>query len=261
MLDIAWYCGYSIYFPFQLLLDSTRTQAPMSETYLSAESEEEVLDSTNFSVMSLFGFFLAIAGIFSLQYVHMMPVAILGGILGAAVLTLAKRFQLSFFSRTLGFLAIVIASITISYIQFYHAIENKYEITQACKVAEAYLENLSKGETDKVFFLVGFPPEASQEMPGVEPQSPTVKAMKRLREDPAHLEISGRKNPPKWAFVSVESEFGSKEGHTYKLIYKDEGQTNPPFYALFARKNCTKYDKKKTTVNWFIDKLENAKKP
>ena len=233
----------------------------MSETYLSAESEEEVFDSTNFSVMSLFGFFLAIAGIFSLQYVHMMPVAILGGLLGAAVLILAKRFQLSFFSKTLGFLALVIASITISFTQFYRSIENNYELAQARKVADAYLENLSKGDTDKVFFLVGFPPEASQEMPGVEPQSPTVKAMKRLREDPAHLEIIGRKKPPQWVFVSVESEHGSKDGHTYKLIYKDDGQTNPPIYALFARKNCSKYDKKKSTVNWFIDKLEPAKKP
>ena len=250
-----------LFVPSLQLLDSTRTKEPMSETYLSAESEEEVLDSTNFSLMSLFGFFLAIAGLFSLQYVHMMPVAIVGGLLGAAVLILAKRFQLSFFSRTLGFLALVIASITISYRQFYISIENNYDLTQACKVAEEYLANLSKGETDKVFILVGFPPEASQEMPGVEPQSPAVKAMKRLREDPAHLEIIGRKNPPKWAFVTVESEYGAKDGHTYKLIYKDEGQTNPPIYALFARKNCSKYEKKKTTVNWFIDKLETAKKP
>ena len=232
----------------------------MSETYLTAESEE-VSDSANFSVMSLFGFFLALAGIFSLQYVQMMPVAILGGTLGAAVLILAKRFQLSFLSRTLGFLALVIACTTVSYRQFYQAIENNYEITQACKISGAYLENLSKKDLERVFFLVGFPPEASEGMPGAEPESPTVKAMKRLREDPAHTDISGRKNPPKWIFVTVESEYGAKDGHTYKLIYKDGGQTNPPFYSVFVRKNCAKYDNTKKTVNWFVDKLEIAKKP
>lgn len=242
-----------------LLLDPTQTQVPMSETYLTAESEE-VLDSTNFSVMSLIGFFLALAGIFSLQYVQMMPVAILGGTLGAAVLILAKRFQLSFLSRTLGFLALVIATTTASYRQFYHAIENNYELTQACRISEKYLEHLSKNETDEVFFLVGFPPEASEAMPGVEPESPTVKAMKRLSEDPAHTDIRGRKNSPKWIFVAVESEYAASDGHTYKLIYKDEGQTNPPFYSVFVRKNCTKYDKTKKMVNWFVDKLEIAKK-
>ncbi len=234
----------------------------MSETYLTAESEE-VLDSTNFSVMSLIGFSLALAGIFSLQYVQMMPVAILGGALGAAVLILAKRFQLSYLSRTLGFLALVIASTTASYRQFYHAVENNYELTQACKISEMYLENLSKNDADsrdRVFFLVGFPPEASEAMPGAEPESPTVKAMKRLNEDPAHSDIRGRKNSPKWTFVSVEAEYAAKDGHTYKLIYKDEGQTNPPFYSVFVRKNCSKYDTTKKTVNWFIDKLEIAKK-
>ncbi len=232
----------------------------MNETYLTAESEE-VRDTTNFSLMSLIGFLLSLAGIFSLQYVQMMPVAILGGMLGAAVLILAKRFQLSYLSRTLGFLALVIASTTASYRQFYHAIENNYELTQACKISETYLENLSKNDLDRVFFLVGFPPEASEAMPGAEPESPTVKAMKRLREDPAHTDISGRKHPPQWIFVTVESEYAAGDGHTYKLIYKDEGQTNPPYYSVFVRKNCTKYDKTNKTVNWFVDKLEIAKKP
>ena len=239
-----------------LLLDPTQTQVPMSETYLTAESEE-VLDTTNFSVMSLIGFCFALAGVFSLQYVQMMPVAILGGGLGAAVLILAKRFQLSYLSRTLGFLALVIATTTASYRQFYQTIENNYELTQACRISEKYLEHLSKNEPDEVFSLVGFPPEAGPEMPGAEPESPT---MKRLSEDPAHTDIRGRKNPPKWIFVTLESEFASTNGHTYKLIYKDEGQTNPPYYSVVVRKNCAKSDNTKKTVNWFVDKLEIAKK-
>ena len=84
--------------------------------------------------------------------------------------------------------------------------------------------------------------------------------MDRLREDLAHLEIRGRKATPKWVFVGVESEVTVSTGHTYRLIYKDDAQSIPPSYCVYVRKNCLKYDWTQKTVNWFVDKLEVAKK-
>jgi len=241
----------------------------MSETYLTAE-DEDVRETTNFSVMALLGFFLALAGLFSIQYVQMMPIAVLGGALGAAALMLAKKFQLSLLSRILALVAVVLGATTVSNNYFYRSIDSGYEISQARKVSEAYLDLIKKGDFDRVFFLVGLPmerekdgppdPESIAESPKPATESPTEIAMNRLRRDGAHVEIMNRKTPPIWVFVGVESEFPSSNGHTYKMIYKDEAQSIPPYYCLFARKNCQKYEEKMQT-NWFIDKLETTKAP
>ena len=120
------------------------------------------------------------------------------------------------------------------------------------------LDNLSKGELDKVFFLVGFPPGTEEMTPSEQSDSPTQRAMNRLRNDTAHKEIGLRKNVPKWVYSGLVGDYAGGDGHTYKMTYRDESQSIPPNYWIFVRKNCSKYDKSKTTVNWFVDKLEVA---
>ncbi len=228
----------------------------MSEVFLTAEAEE-ARETTNFSLMALLGFFISLAGLFSIQYVQMIPVPLIGATMGALALLTAKRFKIGLFSGTLGFLALAIGTTTASYGLLYRSIESNYDLVQVRKIAEAYLDNLSKDNLDKVFFLVGFPAELDEGPAGTD--SPTKRAMNRLREDLAHIEIRGRKTPPKWTFVSVVTEYPNASGHTYKIIYKDDGQSVPPQYYLFVRKNCSKFDKSKTTVSWFVDRLESAK--
>ena len=230
----------------------------MSETFLTAEAEE-LRESTNFSVMAMFGFFLAVVGLFSIQYIQMMPVAMVGVVLGAMALFVSKRSKLGFFSKALAFLAVVIGTTTTSYGFLYRVVENNYELAQACKISEMYLENLSKGDLDRVFFLVGFP--TSMPDHASEAESPLVRAMNRLREDSSHKEIRERKSPAKWVYVALQGEYPTHDSHSYKLIYKDDGQTIPPYYKVIVRKNCTKYNKTKTKVNWFVDNLESTKMP
>jgi hypothetical protein len=231
----------------------------MSQVYLTAENEEDIRETTNFSVVALFGFFLAMAGQFAIQYIQMMPIAIAGAILGGITLVTAKRRKLGFLSRTLGFLALIAGATTATYGLIYRSLESSYDISVACTTSEMYLDNLSKGELDKVFFLVGFPPGGADEMtPSEQSESPTKRAMNRLRNDPAHKEIGLRKNVPKWVYNGLLGEYSGSDGHTYKLTYRDESQSIPPKYCIFVRKNCSKYDKSKTTVNWFVDKLEVA---
>ncbi len=224
----------------------------MSEIFLTAEAEE-AREPTNFSAVALFGFLMAVAGLFSIQYIHMMPIALIGAALGAVALLTAKRFQLGFISKSLGFLALVIGATTVSFSVFYMYVENKYDQQQARKTAETYLDYLSKGDLDHVAFLAGSSIEIS------EPESASKATMLRIRDDLYHKEIRERKNP-KWLFVNVESEYVVASGHTFKLIYKDASQTVPKYYSVFVRKNAQKNDWSKLTINWFVDKLDTAKK-
>jgi hypothetical protein len=228
----------------------------MSEVFLTAEAEES-RETTNFSLMALLGFATSLAGLFSIQYVQMVPVPFAGAALGALALLTAKKFKIGWISKALAVLAVAVGTTTASYGLLYRTIENNYDLVEVKKIAEVYLDNLSKDKLDNVFYLVGFPPELDEGPPGRE--SATKRAMNRLKEDFAHVEIRGRKTPPKWVFVSVVSEYPNASGHTYKIIYKDEGQSVPPQYYLFVRKTSQKYDKSKSTVNWFVDKLESAK--
>ncbi len=229
----------------------------MSEVFLSAEAEE-ARETTNFSLMALCGFLLAMAGLFSIQYTQMLPVPFVGAVVGAVALLTAKRFKVSMLSKILAFVAVSVGTTTASYAILYRGLETNSDLQQVRKIAEVYLDNLSKDKLKEVFYLVGFPPELDEGPPGSD--SPTKRAMKRLTEDFAHIEIRNRKTPPKWVFVGVVAEFPNASGHTYKIIYKDDGQTVAPEYYLFVRKNSQKYDSSKTTVNWFVDKLESAKK-
>lgn len=224
----------------------------MSEIFLTAEAEE-ARDPANFSIVALFGLLLAVAGLFSIQYIQMMPIALIGAALGAISLLIAKRYQLGFISKAFGFLGVVLGATTVSFSVFYRYIENNYDKQQACKTAETYLNYLAKGDLDHVAFLAGSAIEYS------EPESSTKAAMQRIRDDLYHKEIQERKNP-KWLFVNVESEYLVANGHTYRLTYKDASQTVPKFYSIFVRKNRDKHEWSKPTINWFVDKIDTAKK-
>jgi hypothetical protein len=75
------------------------------ELTFSPESDE-IADSEAFSGFSLLGLIASLVGILSIQYVHFMPLAILGTLLGMFVLLFSKKLALSKLSRILGFLAV-----------------------------------------------------------------------------------------------------------------------------------------------------------
>ena len=64
------------------------------ESSFSPESDEAA-DSEAFSGLSLLGLVSSLAGILSVQYVHLMPFAIIGTVLGMFVLLFAKKLGLS----------------------------------------------------------------------------------------------------------------------------------------------------------------------
>jgi hypothetical protein len=229
----------------------------MTEVLLSAETEE-ISDSTSFSVVALVGFLFSLVGIFSLQYIHVMPLAILASVLGVFALLISRRSQLGPMSKVFAVLATLIGTTIASWGLFNRSLESEYELSQARKISQMYLDYLSKGDEQHVMYLIGFQLEAA-ETPLNEQESPTKRAMKRFQNDPVHKEIRERRSPAKWVYVGFEGESPGSKGHTYKLTFRDDGQTNPPHYWIYARKNCPKYDTRET-VHWFVDNLELAKK-
>lgn len=229
----------------------------MNETQLSQEVEE-LSDASSFSVIALVGFILSLIGIFSLSYVQTMPVAVIGTLIGVLVLLTAKRFHLNWISRVLGFLALSIGAIVLSWGVFERQISTAYDLDQAKRVSELYLKSLSKGDLDSVYYLVGFQFDGgAPKSPGDE-ETEMDRAKKRLAQDPAHVEIRSRRNPASWVYVGLEGEMLGTVGYTYKLKYRDEGQTNPPTYWVYARKNTNKYDVQEK-VRWFVDTVETVK--
>ncbi len=243
----------------------------MSQTHFSAETQE-ISDSTQFSVVALIGFLFSLIGIFSLFYIHMMPLTLLAIPCGAYVLLTAKRSVLGVGSKTMGFLGMAIGGIVASWGFSARFLDNSYDVLQAQQVALAYLENLSKGEMDKVNYLVGFPLDLADNEATQNDEPKTVRAKKRLSSDPVHVEIRDRRTPPKWVFIGLDGEFPGSAGHTYKLTFRDEGQTNPPGYWVYVRKDCTRGGLKESyvdgklhlvraeKVHWYVDNLEAEKK-
>ena len=228
----------------------------MNETSFSPE-HEEILDTSTFSLVAMIGFFLSLVGIFSLQYTPVMPFSILGATLGAFSLLLAKKRRFGFVSNMLAVLAVSISSIVLSMGVYGRSLETNYELEQARKVCELYLENVAKGDYDRVYFLAGQDP-AKAEIP-----APPEMAMSRaptipLRTDPTHIAITNRKSPPKWKFVALESEYASEGAYFYKLKYVDEGQPKLQTYFLSAKKNAKKWDPSKTAINWHVVSLAEA---
>jgi len=235
----------------------------MTEVLMSAESDE-IAEPSNFSPTALIGFLLACIGTFSVQYVQVTPVAIIGGFLGAGALLLSHRYRLGAFSRILAALAVIVGVTVASAGVSNRYLMNSYEMGNVRRIADLYLESLSQGDTAKVNYLMGFPNSSEEKAPSA-PNAPKAieepaskKAAKRLDQDPAHVEIRGRKKPAKWTFVGLENDFPG-QGHTYKVIYRDDGQPGQPQYYVFVRKNSDKNDLKKPSVSWFVDKIESVR--
>jgi hypothetical protein len=228
-----------------------------NDPQFSSESDEGT-DSTAFSAVALVGFLMSLVGIFSLGYVQTLPVAILGSLFGVYALLFSERFHLSFLSRVLGVLAVIVGVTILSWGLFLRYFHTDYELAQARTVAEKYLDSLSRKDLDAVFYLVGFQFDGDKPPSFVQPETELQRAKKRLREDPAHVEIQNRRSPAKWTFVSIDGESLGTVGYTYKLKYRDDGQTNPPTYFVYARKDAQRYDSK-PEVHWYVDNLEVAK--
>jgi hypothetical protein len=228
----------------------------MNETVLSAETDE-ILDTSTFSLVALIGFLLSLVGIFSLQYIQVLPFAILGGALGALSLLIAKRNRFGFVSKMFGFLAVVIGATTASTGYFGRVLEDKYDLSQSQKICDLYLDSLSKGDMDRVLFLAGIDPIR-------DPQSELTaarEAVSRIRTDAIHLAIKNRKTPAKWKFLGPAGDFASAGSHNYRLSYQDLALPNPPTYILTTRKTSSKRDRKATSINWYVESLVVADAP
>ena len=231
----------------------------MNETQIHQEGDE-VTDRPSFSIMAIVGLLCSLIGIFSIGYVQILPVAILGTLIGAVTLIMANRFRLNFLSKALAALAIMVGAVSASWGVSERWLETAGDVEQARKIAELYLESLSSKDLDKVYYLVGFQfeGESNEEREGKKPNE-LSRAKLRLEQDAAHMEIRNRKTPAKWVFLGLDSEISGSLGHTYRLKYRDEGQTIPPEYWIYARKDCMKFDVKEK-VQWVIDNLEHVKK-
>lgn len=221
---------------------------------------DEISDTTSFSVLSLVGVACSLVGLFSINYVQILPFAIVGALIGAVVLVTAKRFDMSLLSKIFGFLAIVVGATSASWGFSERYLATSSDIHHAKRIAEYYLESLSAKELDKVYYLVGFQFSGESGENGGGKGSPEIQRAKaRLEQDAAHLEIRNRKTKAKWVYVGLEGEALGSVGYTYKLRYRDEGQTIPSEYLIYARKNCPKFSTQEK-VHWFVDNLEFVKK-
>lgn len=224
-------------------------------TTFTPESDE-VTDSESFSGFSLIGFIASLVGTLSLQYVHFMPLAIVGTVLGMFVLLFAKKLVLSKMSKIFGFLAIVLGATSASWGISSSFLHSNYELAQARKVSELYLNALSKGDLDSVYYLVGFQFEGERRPGDDAPETELQRAKNRLAADPAHVEIQKRREPSKWTFVSLDGEAMGTSGYSYKLRYRDDGQTNPPAYFIYARKDVQERFATKKEIHWYVDTVE-----
>lgn len=223
-----------------------------------SQESDEVADSKSFSAVALVGFLLSLVGMFSVIYIHTMPLALIGTLLGAFALWTAKSANLSWLSRALGFLAVVIGTSVFSWGWFERQLHTSYDLQQAKKVAQLYLDSLSKDDIETIYYLVGFQFQNPTPQTPNEDETELDRAKKRLNADPAHVEIRSRRTPSKWVYESLESEAGGSSGYSYKLKFRDDGQTNPPSYMIYARKNTGKFDIK-DEVRWYVDSIESVK--
>lgn len=72
--------------------------------------------------------------------------------------------------------------------------------------------------------------------------------------------------------MGLDGEFNGSAGHTYKLTFRDEGQSVPPSYWVYVRKDCLRDGTKMVSedgkemlkqvehVHWYVDNLEAEKK-
>jgi hypothetical protein len=228
----------------------------MNETGLSAEAEE-ILDVTNFSLVALVGFIFSLIGVFSLRYLQAVPFAVIGICLGAVSLWLSARWKTGTFSKLLGVLAVSIGATVTSAGYFRRVLANEYDLVEARKIAEMYLDVVAKGDMDRAYFLGGYDPAVARQTENSE----TKQMLNGLKTDPAYVAIRGLKTPPNWVFGGIVGDFGQDRSHTYILRYQNSNQTNAPSYDLSVRKSCAKLDRTQDTVHWYVDRLAETKAP
>lgn len=247
----------------------------MTETYLHAETEE-IVDAKNFSGLSLVAVVLSLMGSFSVLYVHFLPIAIIAAIVGCAVLRIAPRYQLSGLSKLLAFVAIAIGATTGSWGVFRRSMLTNYDLQYARNLAEDYLTYLSKNEPYKAMMLQGVPADVVALPPTTlkdSQPSPVDLAKQKFESESVFREIRNRKSPAKWTYLGMSAEYAMENSHIYKLHFRDDGQTNPPAYFVYVRKDCPKagpaaasYNKGKVlqpsdmVVHWYLDTIESALK-
>jgi hypothetical protein len=224
----------------------------LDEQKLQREGDE-IAEGSSFSWLSIIGLLSSLAGVFSLTYIQLAPCAIIGAVLGAGLLLTAKRYRLNWFARSLAFLAMAIGSTVASAGISSRMLETNSDLKQARQVAELYLKSLSAKDLEKVYFLAGIAEEDSSgdDETTQNTESRVESAKKRLNAEPCIAEIRNRKTEAKWVFVGLDGEYSSLAGYTYRLRFRDEGQTIPPEYWVHARKNVDKFGKI-NTVHWFV---------
>lgn len=226
----------------------------MNETALSAETDE-IVDATTFSLPAMIGFILSAIGTLSYQYVQAAPFALMGVCLGVFGLWRASSSKYGMFSRTLAALAVILGTTLASAGLFSRSMLDNTNLTKAKEIADLYLECVSKGEMNKVYFLGGYDPAAIHQSEA----SDTKQILLKIKTDPVFVEIRNLKNPPKWVFDGVIGEYPQENACTYKLRYINETAPGKPRYEIAIRKNVSRYDIQKKSINWFVDALNLVK--
>lgn len=227
----------------------------MNQITLSAESDE-IIDRPKFSLLSLIGFGIAAIGVFSIEYVQVMPFAIIGAGVGIFCLITANGKRQGVLTRILAATAIALGATAASAGFFTRNLEVSYDLTHAKNLAGLYLESISSGDMNKVLFLNGIEPSADAQTQNVE----LTKSISRIKTDPTLIEIQAHKQPVKWVFMGEAIPYRGDDFFTFRLTYRDEGQPNKPKYWVYSKRNGRKNDASAKTARWKVDKIEPVPK-
>jgi hypothetical protein len=222
----------------------------INQVSLSAESEE-IVDKPKFSVFSLISLFLAGVGSFAFQYSQLMPLAIVGAILGAVCLLLSKKYKTGLLSNLIAGVAVAIGTIASSTGTFMQRLEIDYDLTHAKAIAETYLKSASAGDMDRLFILTGIAPDVD-----VRSQSNTDKITAAgLKKNPILAELSKQKQKHDWTFVSMTP---GRAVSLMTLEYKDSANSDARRYKLSTRRTPRTKGSEKMVTRWYVDSIERA---
>lgn len=223
----------------------------MNQITLSAETDE-IIDRPKFSLLSLIGFGIACIGVFSFEYVQVMPFAVIGVAIGAFCLITANQKRQGMATKTLAIITIALGATAASAGYFTRKLEVNYDLTHAKDLAELYLGNLSKGDMNRIYFLNGLEPGADAKTQNVE----LTKAINRIKTDPSVIAVRAHKQPASWVYTGEYVTYSGDDFFTFRLTYRDEGQPERPRFWVYCRRNGRKNDTSEKTARWKIDKVE-----
>ncbi len=243
----------------------------MGETYLNADADQ-IVDHKSFSGLSLIALILAVVSVFSILYVHLLPVAIVAAICGSIVLKIAPSQNLSGLSKFLAVTAIVIATTCGAWGIFRRNLQTRYDLQFAKQIAEQSLEAIHNDERAKVLLLSGVPVEELDTPSKPESMEPNDGVKENYRTSRDYRVIRNRTVKPVWKFDRLEAEFSTGQSYHYKLRYTDVAQTIPASYFVMVRKDCPKegpmshpHKKGKKIlepsdyqVRWFLDSVDSV---